>query len=191
MHAQGLGRTPGLAELFLAEGDYAGGSHSLGKGDSANSVSIEIESIDHLAASGFPTPTVLKVDVERAEMEVLLGAEQLLAEQRVRELFLEVHPGRIITEGVDAEALEWWLQARGYSRVWTVLGVRRFVSVTGSVAAQARVLDQRRRARDRRLMTVPIRTPITLAICRYFNPSTAHRSSTQVAGSRAACAHAR
>jgi FkbM family methyltransferase len=128
VQACGLGRAPGRAELHLAEGDYSGGSHSIGpqegratsNGNGATkSVWIELDSVDHRASAGAVLPTVMKIDVEGAEMEVLLGAETLLRQQRVRELFIEVHIGRIFTDGFDPQRLQAWLEARGYRLAWS------------------------------------------------------------------------
>jgi len=48
---------------------------------------------------------VLKVDVEGYEMGALRGAEQLLADGRVRYVVLEFHPGMLGTTGTDPRGL--------------------------------------------------------------------------------------
>ncbi|WP_428940485.1 FkbM family methyltransferase [Fontivita pretiosa] len=116
-----LGRQPGHAELYLAEGEFAGGSHAIAPtpATGGRSIRIELDSVDNRARVGEAVPTVMKIDVEGAEMEVLLGAERTILAGRVRELFIEVHVGRIFTEGFDPQRLQSWLEARDFELVWS------------------------------------------------------------------------
>lgn len=58
-----------------------------------NSVEVEVKTIDALVESGTLRPSVLKIDIEGAEILALKGAARLLAsENRPRLLFVEVHP---------------------------------------------------------------------------------------------------
>ncbi len=116
-----LGRGPGQAELFLADGEFGGGSHALARqqGMNGRSVKIQIDSASNCVRGPQDSPTVMKIDVEGAEMEVLLGAEPIINTRGIRELFIEVHIGRIFTEGFCEKSLQQWLESHRYRLAWS------------------------------------------------------------------------
>ncbi len=54
---------------------------------------VQVRTIDKVVASGIPAPTVLKIDIEGAEIAAIKGARQLLhSKVAPRLLFVEIHP---------------------------------------------------------------------------------------------------
>jgi FkbM family methyltransferase len=88
---------------------------ALEQGQSAAGVIVvEAVTLDHFAAD-HPSPTVVKIDVEGAEEEVLKGAEEVFRRSKPT-LICEVHNGRA-AEGVAA-----WLARMGYQSKWLTAG---------------------------------------------------------------------
>lgn len=87
-----IGDSEGSASLFTdgAEGNSPSLVHQRGEKDA---VEVRVQTLDTLVASGaLRTPTVLKLDIEGAEVLALRGAKQLLhGPAAPRALFLEVH----------------------------------------------------------------------------------------------------
>ena len=80
-----LGRSKGERSASLAAGEMLSTHAAKGPGDATFSFST----LDHELAH-HPAPDLVKVDVEGFELEVLQGAEQLLAQHRPT-LMLEIH----------------------------------------------------------------------------------------------------
>ena len=80
--------------VALRYGDDAGGlqSASVASNRPGQQVDVQMTTIDSLVDDHFPSPTILKLDVEGAELDVLRGATQTLADT-VRLLYCEVHEG--------------------------------------------------------------------------------------------------
>jgi len=75
-----------------------------------NTVEVEAVSLDEFSAE-HRLPTLIKIDVEGAEAEVLRGSERLVARARPV-LICEVHHARAV------EDVTQWLQSRGYVFEW-------------------------------------------------------------------------
>ncbi len=82
--------------------------------DGANEKVLPVYSLDYLLAH-VPSsrPTLLKIDVEGAELLVLRGAERLVAEWRPT-MLVSVHPEQIRQFKLTADDVRQWLTARGY-----------------------------------------------------------------------------
>lgn len=91
-HQLALGDGEGEVELFV-RGGPGEGRHSIAatKG-STGSIQVPITRGASFAAAHDAWPTLLKLDVEGAEGQVLAGMEGLLAERPPRDIFLEIHP---------------------------------------------------------------------------------------------------
>jgi FkbM family methyltransferase len=81
------------------------------------SVSVAARSLDSLIAEGrLPRPTVIKLDIEGAEILALRGAKRLLAaSERPRALFIEVHDTFLPGFGSSADEVYALLHEYGYT----------------------------------------------------------------------------
>ncbi|MEX2529118.1 MAG: FkbM family methyltransferase [Gemmatimonadota bacterium] len=91
-HQLALGDGEGKVELFV-RGGPGEGRHSIAttKG-STSSIRVPIMRGASFAAAHDAWPTLVKLDVEGAEGQVLAGMDGLLAERPPRDIFLEIHP---------------------------------------------------------------------------------------------------
>jgi FkbM family methyltransferase len=74
-------------------------------------------SIDEYIATGNPPPTLMKIDVDGFELQVLTGARQCLQRQHPR-LWLEVHPTFLKNQGKSVEDVRGLLEEIGYKPVF-------------------------------------------------------------------------
>jgi FkbM family methyltransferase len=119
-HRLALGAKTGRATLFVA-GEVGSGFHSLVPGANAENVRVEIE-IDtaaNVAVRLGQSPSVIKIDVEGAETDVIAGLIPLLDKGSPRELFIEVHPPKIEAAGKTTDDVSRPLLSRGYELVWS------------------------------------------------------------------------
>ena len=90
-HQIALSREEGQAELFV-RGEAGDGRHSLvAARGSTGSISVELTTMAAFCARKKVAPSVVKIDVEGAEGDVLQGMDELFAHSRPRELFMEIH----------------------------------------------------------------------------------------------------
>lgn len=64
---------------------------------------------------GLPLPKIMKIDVEGAEVQVLLGAAKMLAGAKVPYVIAEYHPFGLAKMGASPEALRGFMEGLGYS----------------------------------------------------------------------------
>jgi FkbM family methyltransferase len=88
---EAVGNTPGMAQLFVEDltgqnntmltdaGEYRRNSRSAGVDARTYTISVPVTTVDHHCADNRITPTLLKIDVESFELEVLEGAKATLA----------------------------------------------------------------------------------------------------------------
>lgn len=83
----------------------------------SNSVSVAARSLDSLVREGrLPRPTVIKFDIEGAEILALRGAAQLLSgSEKPRALFIEVHDTFLPGFGSSADEVYTLLRDYGYT----------------------------------------------------------------------------
>lgn len=79
-----------------------------------------------------PTPTVMKIDVEGAELDVLYGLRQTLTEGCCRLVYCELHRNTLAARGTSADAVRVFLQDCGF----TVETIQRFTDGRSIVRAQ-------------------------------------------------------
>lgn len=100
----------GTATLRGADDRPGHGSFSLGDDATETAADVPVRPGDDVIADGVPTPSVVKIDVEGAELAVLDGLSETLSEGSIRTVFCEVHRH----EGVDESEVVDRLESRGY-----------------------------------------------------------------------------
>jgi FkbM family methyltransferase len=115
VRAVAIGDTDGAATLFTD--GAAGHSPSLVHHGEKGAIEIEVQKLDTLVGRGdIPRPTVVKLDIEGAEMLALRGALQLLrGPDAPRALFLEIHDSFLPSFGSSAEEVLAFVREAGYS----------------------------------------------------------------------------
>lgn len=92
VHPQAVGQQSGKSRFS------AGGCAETGKLDANGEIEVEVLGIDEEILSGnLPVPNAIKIDVEGAEVNVLLGARQLLLRHRPV-LLVAIHGTNILRE---------------------------------------------------------------------------------------------
>lgn len=114
-----LAAEEGTAELELALDEVGSAGHSLvgtpGK-SGYGAVEVRKRRGDELvAAEGLPDPTVLKIDVEGTERDVLEGLSETLSRPACRLVYCEVHPDHLRMAGESVEGVRNRLEAFGFS----------------------------------------------------------------------------
>lgn len=102
----------GMAEFFYGPG--AEGMNGLLPVSGFASKKVSVVTVDSEVRNLGLTPTVMKIDVEGAELDVLKGAEETLRSARPR-LFISIHPEPLNTQGASEGIVLDWLTARGYA----------------------------------------------------------------------------
>jgi FkbM family methyltransferase len=119
-HRIALASKDATGQLFI-DGEAGTGTHSIVSQDAhgRTSIPIELRNGAAFAREINAPPTVVKIDVEGAEMEVLEGLRPLLESKQIREILIEVHPESLKASGAGADAVERMLLPLGYKRVWS------------------------------------------------------------------------
>lgn len=103
----------GEASLFFREGEMNGDSSLLPMVGSQSKL-ILLRTLDSEVAELGLVPTIIKIDVEGWEFEVLKGAERTLRRDRPS-LFLSLHPRALQELQTSPEEVLRWLRERGYN----------------------------------------------------------------------------
>lgn len=106
------GAAAGVADFFYGPG--AEGMNGLLPVSGFASTQVSVVTVDSEVINFGLAPTVMKIDVEGAEMDVLKGAEETLRSVRPR-LFLSIHPEQLKAQGASESIILDWLAARGYA----------------------------------------------------------------------------
>jgi FkbM family methyltransferase len=106
----------GTATLYT--NGVEGRSPSLSQVGERSAVCVDTDSIDNAIADGrLPYPTMVKIDIEGAEVLALRGMSQLLSSQdSPRCLFIELHPGFLPGFGSSADECMGIIESFGYVR---------------------------------------------------------------------------
>ena len=114
-----IGDSEGTATLFTdgAEGNSPSLVHQR---DEKGTVEVSVQTLDALVAGGaLPAPTVLKLDIEGAEVLALRGAKHFLhGPMAPRALFLEVHDSFLPGFGSSTDEVLELVRRAGYTRVY-------------------------------------------------------------------------
>ena len=94
-----VGRSAGQMQFDLGPEDQTGwGGLAIAATD--NCVTVDVKRLDDLVQNG-RIVSVLKIDTEGADAWVLEGAERLLRERRIQNVFFECNPTRMRQLGID------------------------------------------------------------------------------------------
>lgn len=84
--------------------------------EDSNLISVEKTTGDEFVATAdMPSPTVLKIDVEGAEMDALKGFDSTLARPECRLIYCELHEDRLQSQGYSVSDIHAFLESRGFS----------------------------------------------------------------------------
>lgn len=102
-----LADSSGTATLSGHASESGEGEHSLATGENETEhVRINVVRGDELVNEGFvPQPSIIKIDVEGTEHDVVKGMRDTLADPDCRVLYCEVHPERMETFGSTYDEL--------------------------------------------------------------------------------------
>lgn len=105
----------GNVELALQGSEAGAGSHTLSLANAEQTIDVSTERGDGVIRRlGLPGPTVMKIDVEGAELEVLKGFSDTL-ETTCRLLYVEVHPSVLARLGATTADVRVLLTGAGFS----------------------------------------------------------------------------
>jgi len=103
---------------FLLEpsGEDAGeGEHALTTDKSGSGIEVDVQTLDRVVTKGNASqPTVVKIDVEGAELDVIKGGRETLSSESCRLVYCEVHPDRLGDYGGSYEQLQKTLVEYGF-----------------------------------------------------------------------------
>lgn len=110
----GLADTEADGSLAVGQEGSGEGRHSIAVDEAANTIPIRLRRGDALIADGkIPAPTVLKIDVEGAEVSVLKGLSTALRND-CRLCYVEVHPDRLDQYGNTIAELNALFASNGF-----------------------------------------------------------------------------
>jgi FkbM family methyltransferase len=98
---------------FYYRPDRPEGINGLLPQDGLVPTTVEMTTIDREVEALGLAPAIIKIDVEGAELDVLKGAEHVLAAHRPRVL-LSLHPRQLAQAGLDTDTVIAWLTDRRY-----------------------------------------------------------------------------
>jgi FkbM family methyltransferase len=115
-----LGMSEGEVQLFV-RGTAGEGRHSIAEAKgSTDSISVPLKTATNFARETGDMPTIVKIDVEGAEGQVIGGFEELIGEHPPRDFFMEIHSKGDGDKMPDGETIDAWLTSHGYELVWSV-----------------------------------------------------------------------
>ncbi len=120
VHAHGvaLSKEEGTAQLFV-RGQAGEGRHSLvSEKGATGTIQVPLTTMNTFCKTNEVAPTVVKIDVEGAEGEVLAGMDGLIERHRPREMFMEIHNKGGEDKMPDGGLIDDWLVTRDYEQVW-------------------------------------------------------------------------
>jgi len=111
-----------LSEVTLYTDGVNGSSPSLRQIGSRGKVTVKTDAIDNLIyKEELPTPDIIKLDVEGAEILALRGMKNLLTSQKSpRFMFIEFHPDFLLDYDSSSEECRSLVESYGYKEVYSL-----------------------------------------------------------------------
>ena len=106
------GREAGKLQFDVGPSEQTGWG-GFAAADAAETIVVDVLRVDEVVGSADPI-TLLKMDIEGAEAWALMGCEQLLKSQTIREIWFEQNKPRIRTLGIPLNAAQEYLDSVGY-----------------------------------------------------------------------------
>lgn len=123
VHATALGRRPHSARLYSLSRRNDGQSSLASPGWSAPSEPVEVATLDSvLLDRPVPPECVIKIDVEGAEMDVLVGASGFIQRVKPRAIFVEIIESHLSRFATSSKELVRFLRGHGYELKGLVKG---------------------------------------------------------------------
>lgn len=126
-----IGSAPGNAKIYPNWHINRGGASLIRKGESEEGVDVEIKTLDSVLDDLDLVPTLIKIDVEGFELEVLKGAQKLLSSSRLPTLIIELSSERETAGGNVGEIIQ----------LLKVSGKYRFFINSGSKESNSRLVE--------------------------------------------------
>lgn len=133
------GASAAEARLYFREGEINGDSSLVARAGSDSRV-VEVRTLDSEVAGLRLIPTIIKIDVEGWEFEVLKGAEGTLL-RHCPVLFLSLHPRALAELHASPEMVQSWLLERGYTL--RVIGVDHEIHLLAEPSTERRITCRR------------------------------------------------
>jgi FkbM family methyltransferase len=111
-----LADSAGNSELSIALDKVGSAGHSLVSDEGFDTITVpKVRGDNFIADESLPAPTVLKIDVEGAEYQVLRGLESTLSRPDCRMVYCETHADRLRSQGVSVSDVQDELASHGFS----------------------------------------------------------------------------
>jgi FkbM family methyltransferase len=103
-------------EMLYVDSRSGSGQHSLCPQEGRSAEEVRVLQGDELVRSGqLSSPNVMKIDVEGAELGVIAGLEESLANESCRLVFCEVHNAILEKGGQDPKGIDRMLREAGFT----------------------------------------------------------------------------
>jgi len=113
-HQIALGEETSTLCLYVQEGTGAGQHSLIERQEDSEKITVEVETADAMSDRLAAKPTIMKIDIEGAEMMALKGMKQMLTAGSLRDLFMELHPSQLEQQGITIDDILEYLASFGY-----------------------------------------------------------------------------